>query len=304
MGTSSWNPGAWTDYAARTAHRSTKDIFAKRAMDPAMDPRNIKVRESRDSAANPDSTPIIVGLDVSGSMGVLAENLVRKGLGVLFQGILDNKVITSPHLMAMAIGDAACDQAPLQVTQFETDIVITQQVEKLFIEGGGGGNNHESYQLPWYFAATRTSTDAFEKRGKKGFLFTVGDELPPDQLLAAHIKRTFGTGPAANLSLREVLTMAERMYHVFHVVVEEGNFARADPDAVVDQWKAVLGQRVIRLSDYTNLAEVIIAAIEVTQGVSAATVAGRWSGKTSAVVARAVGGLPAVRAAVSDLVRF
>jgi hypothetical protein len=304
MGTSSWNPGAWTDYAAKTSRRSTKAIFTGRTMDPSLDPRNIKVRESRDSLANPDSTPIIVGLDVSGSMGVLAENLVRHGLGILFQGILDDKVITSPHLMAMAIGDAACDRAPLQVTQFETDIVITQQVEKLFIEGGGGGNSHESYQLPWYFAATRTSTDSFEKRGTKGFLFTVGDELPPDLLPAEHIERTFGIRESQDLSLREVLTMAERMYHVFHVVVEEGDFARRNPDAVVEQWRAVLGQRVIRLSDYTKLSEVIIAAIEVTQGVSAVTAARRWSGKTSAVVSRAVSGLPAMRAPASNLVRF
>ena len=304
MGTSSWSAGAWSSYAARTSGRSTKAIFTGRGMDPSLDPAHIKLRESRDSAANPDSTPIIIGLDVTGSMGMLADNLVREGLGVLFQGILDNKVITSPHLMAMAIGDAACDQAPLQVTQFETDIVITAQVEKIFIEGGGGGNQHESYHLPWYFAATRTATDSFEKRGKKGFLFTVGDEFPPDRLPAAHIERTFGIRGATDMSLREVLTMAERMYHVFHVVVEQGSFARSQPDAVVDEWKAVLGQRVIRLSDYTKLAEVVISAIEVTQGVDAGTVARRWGGATALVVARAVSGLPAHRAASSGLVRF
>jgi len=304
MGTSSWNPGAWSAYAATTSHRSAKAIFARRAIDPALDPKNIKVRESRDSAANPNSTPIIVALDVSGSMGVLAENLVREGLGVLFQGILDNNVIPSPHLMAMAVGDAACDRAPLQATQFETDIVITDQIERLYIEGGGGGNQHESYQLPWYFAATQTSTDSFEKRGKKGFLFTVGDEFPPDGLSARDIERTFGTPATQDMSLREVLTMAERMYHVFHVVVEQGDFARRNPEEVVDRWKEVLGQRVIRLADHTKLSEVVMAAIEVTLGASAATVAKRWTGKTAAVVARAVSGLPAVKAPTSNLVRF
>jgi hypothetical protein len=304
MGTSSWDPTAWSSYAARTATRSTKAIFARRTIDPALDPARIKLREARDSVAHPNSTPIIVGLDVSGSMGVLAENLVRKGLGVLFQGILDNKVIADPHLMAMAIGDAACDQAPLQVTQFETDIVITQQVEKIFVEGGGGGNNHESYQLPWYFAATRTSLDSFEKRGKKGFLFTVGDEMPPTGLPAAHIRQVLGADAHQDLALREVLTMAERMYHVFHVVVEEGNFARGNPDAVVDAWRDVLGQRVIRLADYTKLAEVIISAIEVTEGVDAKIVAGKWTGNTAMVIARAVAGLPAATGKAGAVTRF
>lgn len=304
MGTSSWDPTAWTTYATRTAGRSTKAIFGRRTIDPSLDPARIKLREARDSAANPNSTPIIVGLDVTGSMGVLAENLVRKGLGVLFQGILDNKVITDPHLMAMAIGDAACDQAPLQVTQFETDIVITQQIEKIFVEGGGGGNNHESYHLPWYFAATRTSLDSFEKRGKKGFLFTVGDEMPPSGLPADQIRRVLGTDVPQDLSMREVLTMAERMYHVFHVVVEEGSYASRDPDAVVDRWKEVLGQRVIRLSDYTKLSEVIISAIEVTEGVDAKVVASKWSGSTAMVIARAVAGLPVGRGNAGAVTRF
>lgn len=223
---------------------------------------------------------------------------------MLFQGILDNKVITNPHLMAMAIGDAACDRAPLQVTQFETDIVITQQIEKIFVEGGGGGNNHESYQLPWYFAATRTSLDSFEKRGKKGFLFTVGDEMPPTGLPAAQIQRVLGADVHQDLTMREVLTMAERMYHVFHVVVEEGNFARGNPDAVVEEWKQVLGQRVIRLADYTKLAEVIMSAIEVTEGVDAKVVASKWTGATAMVIARAVAGLPEATGKVGAVTRF
>ena len=78
--------------------------------------------------------------------------------------------------MAMAIGDAECDRAPLQVTQFEADIRLADQLRELWIEGGGGGNRGESYHLPWAFAAMRTSTDCFERRGRKGYLFTIGDE--------------------------------------------------------------------------------------------------------------------------------
>lgn len=61
---------------------------------------------------------------------------------------------------------------------FEADIRIARQLEKLWLEKGGGGNCCESYTLPWYFAALHTAIDWFEKRGQKGYLFTVGDELP------------------------------------------------------------------------------------------------------------------------------
>jgi hypothetical protein len=95
-------------------------------MKAALNPAKIKMRESRDSDDNLPSTPIIVGIDVTGSMGVLAETLVKRGLKPLFEEILDRKPVTDPHVMAMAIGDAWCDRAPLQVTQFEADISVAE----------------------------------------------------------------------------------------------------------------------------------------------------------------------------------
>ncbi len=64
---------------------------------------------------------------------------------------------------------------------------------------------------------------------------------------------------------------------------------------VVRKWASVLGQHVLRLSDYTKLAEVVVSAIEVNEGRDSASVAASWSGDTSLVVARAVGNLPAVQ---------
>ncbi|HAO33838.1 MAG TPA: hypothetical protein DCQ84_12920, partial [Candidatus Competibacteraceae bacterium] len=68
-------------------------------------------------------------------------------------------------------------------------IRIARQLRRLWLEKGGGGNACESYTLPWYFAATHTAIDCFEKRGKKGYLFTVGDEEPPLELPGAAIAR-------------------------------------------------------------------------------------------------------------------
>lgn len=288
-------PDDWRTFTtSSTAGRSTGAIFSSRSLDPALDPLLARIRESRDSPLNPSSTAIIIGLDVTGSMGMLADVIVRDGMGVLFREIYDRKPVPDPHIMFAGIGDVRCDAAPLQVSQFETDIRLADQLMKLWLEHGGGGNDSESYDALWWFAAHRTSIDCWEKRGRKGFLFTVGDELPPYGLDVSHIANLIGIHPGMELTAgatwdaAAILEAAESRYHVFHVVVEEGSFARSQPAKVVEAWRNLLGQRVIPLSDHTKLAEVIVSAIQVVQGSALAAVTSSWSGKTGAVVAHAI----------------
>jgi len=286
-----WDPGHWAAYAGSTAGRSTASIFTGLKLNPALDPRLCGVRESRDSKENPASNAIIVALDVTGSMGMIADALARRGLGVLVQELLARKPVSDPHIMAMGVGDAWCDSAPLQVTQFEADIRIARQLEQIYLEHGGGCNDFESYNLPWYFAATRTAIDCFEKRGRKGYLFTVGDEPPPPLLLEGHVRRLMSSALQSDLSTPDLLAMVGRTYHVFHVIVEEGNYARHHLRDLTAKWTELLGQRVLRLADHTSLAEVVVSAIQVNEGVDVDTVARSWSGSTALVVKRAVSGL-------------
>ena len=304
MGTARWDPTDWSAYAASTSRKTTDAVFTSRAIDPALNPFGVAVRESRDSNLNPESTAIVVGLDVTGSMGMIADALARQGLGTMVEEILARKPVTDPHILCMGIGDVLYDRAPLQATQFEADIRIARQLEKLWLEKGGGGNACESYNLPWYFAAMHTAIDCFEKRGKKGYLFTVGDEEPPLDLPAAAIARFLGDRPQRDFDSRELLTLVGRSYHVFHVIVEEGSHARHDPRGVRNRWTELLGQRVIGLSDHTRLAEVIVSAIEVNEGRDRDQVVKSWSKKTALVVRRAVGSLGPARTGSAGVVRF
>ena len=283
MGTSRWSPEDWDLYALRNSSKSCAEIF-QRAMMPDLNPKEITFRESCDSELNPLSTPIIVAVDVTGSMGVLAEVLIRKGLGVLIEEIYDRKPVTDPHVMVMAVGDAWCDRAPLQVTQFEADITLAEQLSRFWIEGGGGGNRYESYNLPWYFAATRTKCDAIVKRHKKGYLFTVGDEPPPPNLLAKHIEDILGEKQARDLQTKDVLNMALKSWEVFHVMVEQGSYYKNNSDSTKKSWQALLGQRAIPLSDYEKLAEVIVSTIEMNEGADIDEVTKSWLGSTALVV--------------------
>ena len=245
------------------------------------------MRESRDSADNPTSTAIAVALDVTGSMHIIPEYMVREGLPTLFGNIYDRKPVTDPQVMFMGVGDVICDRAPLQVSQFEADIRIAAQLKDLYLEGGGGANLTKSYTLPWYFAGMHTSIDCFEKRGKRGYLFTVGDKMVPETLTAAQIQRVIGTAPQADFTASQLLDLVSRQYHVFHIVVQEGGNYRRFPDQVRESWTGILGQRALMLSDYTKLSEVIVSAIQITEGEDADHVAASWGGATALVVRNA-----------------
>lgn len=293
MGSGTFDAGAYRAFASSTAHKTTDEIYGSRSIHKNLDPKGIKVRESRDSADNPNSTPIIVAIDVTGSMGIIADVLAREGLGTLFNELLDKKPVTDPHLMFMAVGDANCDSAPLQVSQFEADNRIVEQLTQIFIEHGGGGNCFESYNLPWYFAANHTVHDSLIKRGKRGYLFTVGDEEAPGDLTLDQLRKFIGDTPEAKQSSAEMLEDAKRMYDVFHIVIKEGSHARQHLSAVLSSWNKLLGQHVIPLADHKKLAETIVAAIEVAEGAEAHKSAARFG----SVVVEAVKHIPASKTA-------
>lgn len=292
MGYARWSADDWVDYSAATSAKTTDEIFTTHGLREEFDPAKIDMRESRDSVINPNSNAIIIACDVTGSMGALADNLVRQGIGTAFEEILRRQPVTDPHLMVMGVGDVTCDRAPLQATQFEADIRIAEQLERIYIEHGGGGNSWESYNLPWYFAAVRTAIDCYEKRGKKGYLFTVGDEEVPAPLTKAQIKKVMNANLQMDeVSNRDLLAMVGRKYEVFHIMVEEGSHYRSNGARVRRAWTELLGQRAIPLADHTKLSEVIVSTIEVNEGRDKAAVAASWGGDTALVVARAVSGL-------------
>jgi hypothetical protein len=293
MGYTRYDPGTWAGYSTATAGKTHRD-YGRNAILPAFDPTNFGMRDSRNSPLNPQATPIIVALDVSGSMGRVVEAM-RKGLGTLFEEIVERRPVPDPHVMAMAIGDFECDTAPVQATQFEADpVTIGKQIEDLWLEGGGGGNRFEGYLGPLYLAGMRTDCDAI-REGRKGFLFTVGDEEPQRILRAAQVRRFFGDAIERDLAAEDLITLVERGWDYFHLMVEEGSYMRSSPGAVKQGWTDLIGQHALPLTDHTRMAEVIISAIEVAAGRDRDAVARSWSGSTSLVVRHAIGGLTPVR---------
>jgi hypothetical protein len=162
---------------------------------PLLDPsvRNAegrRVRESRDSAEHPLSTPIVVGFDSTGSMGSVPRTVQRK-LATLFELLVERGYATDPQVCIATYGDAVCDRVPLQIGQFESDNRIDENLDRLYLEGGGGGNGGETSQLLMYYLAHHTATDAWDKRGKRGYLFLIADEVQVP-ISKRHVRQVIG----------------------------------------------------------------------------------------------------------------
>lgn len=238
------------------ATKSLNENFTQnklRVIHESMDPKGAKLREARDSATHPNSYPIILALDLTGSMGDIPQFLVQQGLPKIMAGIIQHGV-PDPALLFLGVGDTQCDQYPLQVGQFESgDEELDTWLTRTYIEKGGGSNEGESYLLTWFFAALHTATDSWDKRKQKGTLFTCGDEPSLSTLPANVIKHLMGEAPQAGYTDQELLDLVKKQWNVYHLHIMQGSAGHRS----LGYWKQLLGDNCIEVKDYKDVAEII-----------------------------------------------
>lgn len=244
----------------------TDDIMrgkAKAVVNQRLDPMGLKVRESRDSAAHPTSLAIACFFDVTGSMGKIPVTL-RKKLTKLMGLLLEKQYVPHPHVLFGAVGDAKHDRGPLQIGQFEADVKMDEDIDAVWVEGGGGGGGEESYELAYYIAARHTSIDCQEKRGKKGYLFTIGDESPYEKVSKREVVGLLGAGMQENVKTADIIAEAQEKYHCFHLIVARGSNGR---DASMRRrWKNLLGDNAIVIEEVDYIAETMALIIGMHEG--------------------------------------
>ena len=258
MGSASYSTQNRTIRASNSGYftASVNDIFEQnklRRIHESMEPSKALLRESRDSESHPNSVPIIIALDVTGSMGKIPHQLIKDGLPTLMSSIIQNG-IPDPQVLFLAIGDATCDHYPLQVGQFESgDEELDMWLTRTYLEGGGGGNDGESYSLAWYYAANHTATDAWEKRKQKGFVFTIGDEPIHSNFNKTMLKEIMNESYQGNTKNEDLLKAAQEKYNVYHIHVAETSAGQRSHGF----WKDLMGQNCISVDNHENIAKVI-----------------------------------------------
>jgi hypothetical protein len=264
------------DYSARAAARAasgttlfTHSAAASSGTAPAlhedMDVRRKLLREARDSDDNPQSFPIAVLFDVTGSMSTVP-NFLQKELGKLMGFVLSESGIAHPQILFGGIGDAFSDQAPLQMGEFEADDeLVEQSLAKIYLEGGGGGSSEESYDLAMYFFAKHVQTDAWEKRGTKGVLFLIGDENYYEFIRASAVQEWLGEDIGQDIPTAQIAAELQRRWEVF--LIRPGGTYHFDSVPIATAWKNILPpQHVLRTPDHEQIVPTIAMTIGALAG--------------------------------------
>ena len=269
MGCGSWTSDSFKSYSKSVGRSvsksgvidsdySNQEMFKSRCLDSALDPKNV-VRECCDSEEHPNTLPVILALDVTGSMNDAAVEVAKK-LNVIMTKLY--KDVKDVEFMIMGIGDLAYDDCPIQVSQFESDIRIAEQLDKIYFEFGGGGNGFESYTAAWYFGSRHTKLDCLN-RGRKGIIITMGDEqlnpyLPLRGRRSGLIKAT-GDNLQADVETKDLYDEASKKFNIYHLDVN--HYHRWNEDEVEKSYKEYLDDTHFRKVTIDNIANEIVDII-------------------------------------------
>ena len=235
--------GATTAHTVLNSSYSAQDIFSARHIDPKMDPKNV-TRECNDSEEHPNTVPVILALDVTGSMGNGAAEVAKK-LNVVMSQLYEN--VTDVEFLVMAIGDLAYDWAPIQIAQFEADVRVAEWLDKVYFEGHGGGNNFESYTAAWYMGCRHMMLDSW-KRGKKGIMITIGDEPLNPYLPADKLAEFVGDKLQGDVETNDLYKEAIDKFDIYHLAIDDHSTSyEFYADAIQKSWGKLLDSKHFRI---------------------------------------------------------
>lgn len=276
MGGGRWDVGTYTSHvsATRAAGKTSFDYsdrirsgYTAATVNELLDPKRVAgptspfagkvMREVVISDEHPNPTPIAVVLDVTGSNYDAAVKVHAKLPQLL--GVLQRKgYVEDPQLNFCATGDANSDRVPLQMGAFESDNRIDRQLEAMYLEGGGGGGAHETYELAAYFLARHTHLEPYVGQGRKGYVFFIGDEMPYDMVRRGQVRDLIGDDLQADIPTEEIFRELQEKFEVFYLFQAQGSYQE---NQILPKWRKLLGERALVLDDPDAVCEFIAGVL-------------------------------------------
>lgn len=241
--TSTWYGSADYSYATRGATKRKSATDRAKALGPRTYEKkagpNEKIIDPSKTITTKSGNPLIIGIDVTGSMADWPFEIFDR-LPLLYNTLSQYR--EDVEICFAAIGDAAVDRWPLQVTTFASGFDLEQLLGSLYGEGAGG-DAAESYGLFAHWVNTHVKIPDLQE---KPFLIVFGDAPMHPTIPTSQIAHYLGDKPAKEIDTYKAWNQVIRSWNTWFLRRPTGK-----PGDMVDtQWgKAIGEQKIFHIDD-------------------------------------------------------
>jgi len=165
------------------------------------------------------------------------------------------KIDPKLELGVLAIGDAYCDRYPLQATKFCKGPELVKEVKNLYPEGGGGGNEVESYDLGLYYLLNHCETPNV----KKPLLVIAGDEGFYKTVKKEWVERHTGDKIAKDIDTKEMIEKVKEKFDLYVIRPEPGSYSEGTYNRIHQEWQEAVGhEKVLRMESPWDIVNCIV----------------------------------------------
>jgi hypothetical protein len=200
---------------------------------------NEKIIDPHKRVHTESANPLIIAVDVTGSMASWPAEIFDR-LPLLYNTLSQYR--EDLEICFAAIGDAACDQWPLQVTTFASGFDLEQLLGSLHGEGGGG-DAPESYGLFAHWVNTHVEIPNLQE---PPFLIVFGDVTMHPKTPKGQIAHYLGDRVRRDVDAIEAWKQVSQTWNTWFLRRPTGK----PGDQVDKQWGQAIGeQKVFRIED-------------------------------------------------------
>jgi hypothetical protein len=205
----------------------------------AGDGPNEKVVDPRQQVSTKSRNPLVIAVDVTGSMANWPAEIFDR-LPLLYNTLSQYREDLA--VCFAAIGDAAVDRWPLQVTPFGTGFDLEQLLGSLYGEGGGG-DAPESYGLFAQWLNTHVTVPDLDE---PPFLIVFGDVTMHEEVPKGQIAEYLGDTVPRDVDAIGAWQKVAKTWNTWFLRRPTGRAG----DVVDQQWGRAIGeQKILHIQD-------------------------------------------------------
>ena len=241
--TSEWFGAGKYRYGPGGATKRLAAAEKERALGPRSyekkDQPNRKIIDPQKHISTESKNPLIIAVDVTGSMATWPFEIFDR-LPLLYNTLSQYR--EDLEVCFAAIGDAAVDDWPLQVTSFAGGFDLEQLLGSLYGEGGGG-DAPESYGLFAHWVNTHVEIPSAEEQP---FLIVFGDVTMHKHVPHSQIAHYLGDESGQDVDALAAWRQVTKTWNTWFLRRPTGS----PNDKVDQQWgQAVGAQKIVHIED-------------------------------------------------------